>query len=181
VSVAEPSEIGAGYVHIYTGEGKGKTTAALGLALRAVGNGLRVLVLQFLKGGESGEREAAVALAPLLQIRSRGGEGFVIPGKASAEDKRLAEAALAEAREEMLSSSWDLLVLDEVNTAVHFGLLPVRDVERLLAEKPAGLELVLTGRNAPAGLVSRADLVTEMREVRHYFRKGVAARKGIEK
>jgi cob(I)alamin adenosyltransferase len=181
VNVAEPSEIGAGYVHIYTGEGKGKTTAALGLALRAVGNGLRVLVLQFLKGGESGEREAAVALAPLLQIRSRGGAGFVTAGAAGAEDVRMAKAALAEAREEMLSSSWDLLVLDEVNTAVSFGLLPVEAVVRLIEKKPAGLELVLTGRHAPAELVARADLVTEMKDVRHYFRKGVAARKGIEK
>jgi len=175
--------IGKGYVHIYTGNGKGKTTAALGLAFRAVGNGLKVLMFQFLKGeGEyTGEREAAIRLAPDLEIRARGGEGFVDPTDPSPMARSLAREALDEARHEIQSDRWDLVILDEINVAVHFGLVPVRDVHAILEAKPAGVEVILTGRLAHQELIDRADLVTEMIEVKHYFRAGVAARKGIEK
>lgn len=181
------SPLGPGFVQVYTGEGKGKTTAALGLALRAVGSGLSVLVVQFLKApgvgedGGSGEQRSAKRLAPLLEVRPRGGEGMVDPLRPSPADVALAREALAEAESEMLSGRWDLLVLDEVNTAVHFGLLALPDLLALLDRRPQGVELVLTGRYAPGEILKRADLVTEMREVRHYFRRGVPARRGIEK
>ncbi|NOY86902.1 MAG: cob(I)yrinic acid a,c-diamide adenosyltransferase [Deltaproteobacteria bacterium] len=175
--------LGPGYTHIYTGGGKGKTTASLGLALRAVGNGLRVLVIQFLKGRKemTGERKAALRLAPDLEIRPRGGEGFVGPGEPSEEDRFQAGVALAEAFDEADSGNWDVIVLDEINVAVHLGLIPLGEVLVLLDSRPDGLELILTGRMAPPGLMDRADLVTEMREVKHYFNAGVNARKGIEK
>ncbi len=181
MTMAEPSEIGSGFIHLYTGEGKGKTTAALGLALRAVGSGLRVLVVQFLKGGETGEHEAARSLSPLLEIRPRGREGFVDPADTHEADRLLAAAALAEAVRETASRDWDLVILDEVNTAVHFRLLPEAAVLALCDDKPGGVELVLTGRYASPALMARADLVTEMREVKHYFQRGVAARRGIER
>ena len=176
------THLGPGYIQIYTGGGKGKTTASLGLALRAVGNGLRVLVLQFLKGrkGMTGERKAVLRLAPDIEIRPRGGEGFVGPGEPSEEDRFQALAALDEAFDEVNSGKWDVIILDEINVAVHLCLIPLGDVLALLDSKPDGLELILTGRMAPPGLVDRADLVTEMREVKHYFNAGVSARKGIE-
>jgi cob(I)alamin adenosyltransferase len=175
--------IGRGYVHIYTGNGKGKTTAALGLAFRAVGNGLKVLMFQFLKGeGEyTGEREAAIRLAPDLEIRARGGEGFVDPTDPSPMARSLAQEAIAEARREIQSGHWDLVILDEINVAVHLGLIPVQIVQDLLDARPEGVEIVLTGRQAPQELINRADLVTEMIEVKHYYNAGVPARKGIEK
>lgn len=175
--------IGKGYVHIYTGNGKGKTTAALGLAFRAVGNGMKVLMFQFLKGEDeyTGEREAANRLAPDLEIRARGGEGFVDPTDPPPMAGSMACEALDEARHEIQSGRWDLVILDEINMAVHFGLVPIQSVQGLLDSRPAGVEVVLTGRQAPRGLIDRADLVTEMREVKHYYHSGVPARRGIEK
>ncbi|GBE15988.1 MAG TPA: cob(I)yrinic acid a,c-diamide adenosyltransferase [Proteobacteria bacterium] len=177
------SPIGPGYVHVYTGSGKGKTTASLGLALRAVGNGLSVLVLQFLKGRKemTGERKAALRLAPELEIRPRGGEGFVGPDEPSEEDRFQAATALAEAFDEINSGNWDVIILDEINVAVHLGLIPLGEALALFDSRPDGLELILTGQMAPPELVDRADLVTEMREVKHYFNAGVNARNGIEK
>ena len=175
--------LGQGYIHLYTGDGKGKTTASLGLALRAVGNGLRVLVIQFLKSGDdsTGEEMAAKRLSPELEIRRRGAPGFVRPGQVTEEDRELARSALAEAAGEVASGVWDMIVLDEINVAVDLGLIPLAEVLSLLDRKPDGLELVLTGRGAPKELVQRADLVTEMREVKHYYHAGVPARRGIEK
>ena len=176
------SDLGPGYVHVYTGDGKGKTTASLGLAVRAAGNGLRVLVLQFLKGHEmTGERVAARSLEPGLQIRPMGRDGLLRPGDVIGEDAELATAALAQTRDEISSGSWDLIVLDEINSACALGLVPVEAVLELMDTKPEGLELVMTGRGAPAEVIEKADLVTEMREVKHYFQQGVNARRGIEK
>ena len=171
-----------GYIHVYTGDGKGKTTAALGLALRAVGRGLRVLVIQFLKGegSKTGERNAAGRLAPDLEIRPRGPEGFLDPDELPPEEIRRAKDALGEAAREMAGGGWDLVVLDEVNTAVHIGLIQAREVLDVVAGRPVGVELVLTGRYAPHALIEVADLVTEMKEIKHYYRAGVGARKGIE-
>ncbi|MEN6559987.1 MAG: cob(I)yrinic acid a,c-diamide adenosyltransferase [Acidobacteriota bacterium] len=180
----ECSTIGGmtGYVQIYTGNGKGKTTAAFGLAFRAAGHGLRTYVAQFLKAQPTGEIEAAKKLAPLITIEQFGREGFITvkdgPGD---EDIDRARAGLARAREAMLSGEYRIVVLDEVNTAVHFRILPEADVLALIDERPAGVELVLTGRYAPESFIDRADLVTEMTEIKHYFAKGVKARKGIEK
>ena len=178
----EISLLGKGYIHIYTGDGKGKTTASLGLALRAVGRGLRVLVIQFIKGPEmTGERRAALHLAPDLEIRPMGRDGLLHPGDITKEDRTMAAEALEEAIREMAGHGWDMLILDEVNTACALGLLPVERLLRLMDQKPDGIELVLTGRGAPEEVVERADLVTEMREIKHYFRAGVPARDGVEK
>ncbi len=176
------NDLGRGYTHVYTGDGKGKTTASLGLALRAAGNGLRVLVLQFLKGNEmTGERKAIVRLAPFVEIRPRGRAGVLRPDEFTQEDKVLAMEALVEGCRESTSRAWDMIVLDEINTACSLGLIPVARVLEIMDAKPEGLELVLTGRGAPAEVIEKADLVTEMREVKHYFNSGVKARRGIEK
>jgi len=170
-----------GQVQIYTGNGKGKTTAALGLALRAVGRGFRVCMIQFMKGGGPyGEHLAAERLAPLLTIIPTGRPGWVNKDNPDPEDVRLAREALRRA-EAALDGSFDLVILDEINGAVGFGLLSVDDVLALLARRPAAVELVLTGRNADERLIAAADLVTEMREIKHYYRAGVPSRIGIEK
>ncbi len=172
-----------GYVHLYTGDGKGKTTAALGLALRAVGNGLKVLIIQFLKSKDagSGELRAAEKLAPDLEIRPRGEEGFVDPENITAGALTLAAEALAESTKEIQSGDWDIVVLDEINVAAAFGLVNVREVLDIVKNRPEGVELVLTGRFAPPDFIDAANLVTEMKAVKHYYEEGVDARDGIEK
>jgi len=174
--------LGRGYIQVYTGDGKGKTTASLGLALRAVGNGLKVLVIQFLKGAEmTGERSAAMKLAPDLEIRPLGRNGLLHPGLIMERDRVQALQALEEAVAEMTSGRWNMLILDELNTACALGVIPLDRVHQLMDLKPDGLELVLTGRGAPKSVIEKADLVTEMKEIRHYFRQGVPAREGIER
>ena len=174
--------LGRGYIHVYTGEGKGKTTASLGLALRAVGNGLKVLVIQFLKGTEmTGERLAVPKLAPNMEIRPMGRNGLLHPGLVMERDRVLAGEALEEAVREMKGGRWNLLILDELNTACALGLVPVERVLQMMENKPDGLELVITGRGAPESVIRQADLVTEMKEVKHYFKQGVPAREGIER
>jgi len=169
-----------GCVQVYTGNGKGKTTAALGLALRAVGRGLRVCVFQFIKGGGPyGEHLIAEKLAPLLTIIQSGRPGWVNTRDIS-EDRRVAQEALQQARDLLTSDDYDLVVLDEINGAVGFGLLDVEQVLDVIALKPERVELVLTGRNAHERVIAAADLVTEMREIKHYYAAGVPARTGIE-
>ncbi|WP_298269659.1 cob(I)yrinic acid a,c-diamide adenosyltransferase [Geobacter sp.] len=171
-----------GLIQVYTGNGKGKTTAALGLAFRAVGRGLKVVMIQFMKGGGPyGEHAAAARLAPDLTIIQTGRPGWVNRENPDPEDVRLARAALDTARETMSSGGYDLVILDEVNGAVSFGLLTVEEVLEFMAAKPAQVELVLTGRNVDERVIAAADLVTEMREIKHYYRAGVPARVGIEK
>jgi len=170
-----------GLVQVYTGNGKGKTTAALGLALRATGHGLRVHIIQFMKGGGPyGEHAAAERMAPLLTISRTGRPGWVKRGDPAPEDRREAERALALARE-ALAGAYDLVILDEANGAVDFGLVAVEELLALIAAKPADVELVLTGRNAHERIVEAADLVSEVREVKHYFSRGVDFRIGIER
>jgi cob(I)alamin adenosyltransferase len=170
-----------GYVQVYTGNGKGKTTAALGLALRAAGHGLRTYIAQFLKARPTGEIEAVRRLEPLITIEQFGREGFInVTEGPDDEDVARARNGLAMAREAMLSGEYRIVVLDEVNTAVHFKILPEKEVLDLIDRRPAAVELVLTGRYAPDAFVGRADLVTEMHEVKHYSAKGVKAREGIE-
>lgn len=169
-----------GYIHVYTGTGKGKTTAALGLALRSWGHGKRVCIIQFMKGNEDyGEHKASLKLGKDFLIRHFGRGVFIID-KPTTEDKKLAKKGLDFAKKILSSNKYDLIVLDEINCALHWGLLSNKDVRGLLEIKPANLELVLTGRYAPQWLIKKADLVTEMKERKHYFKKGVKARLGIE-
>ncbi|SKA00361.1 cob(I)yrinic acid a,c-diamide adenosyltransferase [Trichlorobacter thiogenes] len=169
-----------GCVQIYTGNGKGKTTAALGLSLRALGRGMKVCFFQFIKGGGPyGEQLIADRLGPDFTIIQTGRPGWVNT-KDIAEDRRLAQEALLQARDALLSGEYDLFVCDEINGAVGFGLIDVEQVLELIAIKPERVELVLTGRNADDRVVQAADLVTEMREVKHYYQAGVPARTGIE-
>lgn len=169
-----------GMVHVYTGGGKGKTTAALGLALRALGHGLKVYMIQFMKGDpEYGELRAGRRLDGLT-IRQFGRTDFVDRDHPAEEDLTLARQGLEHAREVMAAGSHDLLILDEINVAMDFGLLPVRAVLELIEHKPREMELVLTGRSAPRPVIEAADLVTEMREIKHYYQQGRTARDGIE-
>ncbi len=172
----------SGYIQVYTGNGKGKTTAALGLAFRAAGRGFKTYIAQFLKAQPTGEIEAAKRLAPLVTIEQFGREGFItVKDGPDDEDVERARTGLARAREAMLSGDYRIVVLDEVNTAVHFKILTEAEVLALIDERPSAVELVLTGRYAPASFIQRADLVTEMEAVKHYFDRGVKAREGIEK
>ena len=171
-----------GLLIVHTGNGKGKTTAALGVGLRAWGQGYRVLVLQFIKGGwKYGELAAIGRLGPDFVIRQMG-EGFI--GNSSqdalAAHREAARQALAAARQEITDGSWDYIVLDEINYALHFGLITLDEVLDLLTNKPPELHLVLTGRNAAEAVIEKADMVTEMKEVKHHFQKGIKAQPGIE-
>jgi cob(I)alamin adenosyltransferase len=170
-----------GLIQVYTGEGKGKTTAALGLALRAVGRGLNVVMIQFLKGDrETGELNMAPSLSPQLVIKPMGRDGFVDPGNPSAEDIRLAREALEEAERILDEKVCDVLILDEINVAVSLNLIEEDAVLKLVNDKPDNIELILTGRGAPASFLEKADLVTNMESIKHYFSRGVRAREGIE-
>jgi cob(I)alamin adenosyltransferase len=169
-----------GCVQVYTGNGKGKTTASLGLALRAVGRGLKVCVFQVITGGgKYGEHLAAEKLAPLLTIIQTGRPGWVNT-KDITEDRQAAQEAFVQAQELLTSGDFDLFVCDEINGAVGFGLIEVKQVLELIRCKPEKTELVLTGRNAHERVIEAADLVTEMREIKHYYKAGVPARSGIE-
>jgi len=173
-----------GYVQVYTGDGKGKTTAALGLAMRAVGRGLKVVMLQFLKGSVSGELETAKRLAPEFEIRRFFRDDKFIWQLTKEEKESLRQNTrllYQEAIDCMEAGIYDVIILDEIMGAVGYGLLTVEEVCCIIERKPAGIELVLTGRNAPEEIVKKADLVTEMKPVKHYLSQGVAARDGIEK
>ena len=169
-----------GYVQVYTGNGKGKTTAALGLALRAVGAGFRVFIAQFLKGMEYSELRSIEKYSNLITLRQYGTDCF-IQGEPGDEDFRLTRLGFEESKEAMLSGKYQLVILDEANIAVHFGLLKVEDLMDLIRIKPEGLELVITGRYARPEILEKADLVTEMKEIKHYYTSGILARTGIEK
>ncbi|RJS77089.1 cob(I)yrinic acid a,c-diamide adenosyltransferase [Candidatus Bathyarchaeota archaeon] len=169
-----------GLVQVYTGNGKGKTTAAFGLALRAIGRGLKVYVIQFIKGGfDYGELYIADKL-PNLKLKAFGRGKFVTEKPAEKEDVKLAEEALALAEKVIKSGEYDIVILDEVNVALDLKLIKTEKVVELVKSKPRHVELVLTGRYAPAEIVEIADLVTEMKEIKHPFSKGQQARKGIE-
>ena len=175
-----------GLILINTGAGKGKTTAALGTAFRAAGNGMKVLVLQFLKGSwHYGELESAEALNEIdgfTYVLRKLGRGFVKVGGAEAdpEDLRMVESAWLEAAAAILSGDWDLIVLDEINYAIGYKMLDPERVADVLRRKPEMLHVILTGRNAHPLLVELADTVTEMREIKHAYQKGILAQRGIE-
>ena len=170
-----------GLIQIYTGNGKGKSTAAFGLALRAAGCGLRTAIVQFMKKGEWYGEIAAIKQLPLVDIYSYGGSKFLKKGTPpDQENLDLAAAAMAKARELMAQEEIDILILDELNNAVFFDLITEEQALALFEEKPSYMELIATGRNATSAMTARADLVTEMREIKHPYQQGIQARKGIE-
>ncbi len=169
-----------GLVQVFTGEGKGKTSAAIGAVVRALGNGLRVFIVAFMKAGHhSGEWEILSGLQNVSVARF-GTKAFVNPDNPGPEDMEQAAQALKTAREAMLSGDYQLVVLDEVNMAVAWKLVELDEVLRLVEDKPGNVELILTGRNADKEIVRVADLVTEMLNIKHPYEKGIVARKGIE-
>jgi cob(I)alamin adenosyltransferase len=171
-----------GLVQVYTGNGKGKTTAALGLALRAAGHGKKTCVIQFMKGEiYYGELGAAKLLSPYLEIIQMGRPDFVNKTSPDPKDVRLARQGLDLAREILVGKRYDIVVLDEINVALDFGLIALADVIALIDAKPPETELILTGRYANKEIIERADLVTEMKEIKHPYHAGVEARLGIER
>jgi len=169
-----------GYIHIYTGDGKGKTTAALGLAIRAAGAGLHVFLAQFIKGKQYSELNSLKRLSDLITVEQFGLPRF-INGKPSVPDMEAARYGLEMLKSSMLSGRFDVIIVDEGNVAVTYGLLTKQDLLDLIAMKPESLELVITGRGALPEIIDKADLVTEMKAVKHYYKNGVNARVGIEK
>lgn len=171
-----------GYIQVYTGNGKGKTTAALGLALRAAGHGIKTYFCQFLKGQDYGELSAVQELSPFITIEQFGRKGFIhVTENPDKEDIERAQKGLQKCYKMMESRKYRIIVLDEINVAVHFNLFTEKEIHDFLDKKPEEIELILTGRYAPESFIDRADLVTEMKEIKHYYKKGIQARKGIEK
>jgi len=175
-----PEQARKGLVQVYTGDGKGKTSAAFGLALRAIGRGLRVYVIQFIKGGFDYGELYAVKNLPNLKLKAFGHGKFVTQVPPRKEDVELAKKAFTLAKRVVESGKYDVVILDEINVAIHLELLNLNEVVRLVKNKPKGVELVLTGRYASGEIIENADLVTEMKEIKHPYRKGVKPRRGIE-
>ena len=169
-----------GLVQVYTGDGKGKTSAAFGLALRAIGRELKVYIIQFIKGGFDYGELHVVDKLPNLKLKAFGRGRFITERPPEKEDMKLAEEALALAEEVIGNGEYDIVILDEINVALNLRLINLEKVLELIKNKPKYVELVLTGRYAPPDIIETADLVTEMREVKHPFNKGYQARKGIE-
>jgi cob(I)alamin adenosyltransferase len=169
-----------GLIIVHTGNGKGKTTAALGTAFRALGYGWRVLMVQFIKGNwHYGELDAAKRFEGLIEIRPMG-EGFTWDTKNPERDRQKAHEAWEFGKNEALSGKWDLVIFDEINYVITYDYLEVEKVVDFLKNKPRELHVILTGRDAHEKIVEAADLVTEMREIKHPFKKGIKAQKGIE-
>ena len=176
------NDVRRGLIIVNTGSGKGKTTAAIGTALRAVGNGMKILMLQFLKGSwHYGELDAVQAFGDKFVMKQMG-RGFVKVGaeKPDPEDVRMVEDAWSEAEAAIASGTWDLVILDEINYAISYGMLDPAKVVESLKKKPEMVHVILTGRNAHSTIVDIADTVTEMRQVKHAYEKGVMAQRGIE-
>jgi len=175
------SKLNKGYIQIYTGNGKGKTTAAIGQAVRAAGFGLKTYIVQFMKEFPYNEVKSLNRLKEWITIEQFGGDEFVYkkesPGKNEI-DK--AQRGLAAAKAKMLSGKYDIIILDEVCVSIHFGLFSDEEILTFVKQKPENVELILTGRYCPDKLLDKADLVTEMNEVKHYYQDGITSRKGIE-
>ena len=169
-----------GYIQVYTGNGKGKTTAALGLALRAVGAGLRVYIAQFVKGTDYSELNAVERLSDVITLKQYG-LGFFVNREPNDDDIRAAREGLKEIRDIMCSNTYDVVILDEANIAAGYHLFSVEDLLDFIGAKPENVELVITGRRADPRIIKAADLVTEMKEIKHYYHRGIKARIGIEK
>jgi len=171
-----------GCIQVYTGNGKGKTTAALGLALRAAGHKEKTFIGQFLKGQDYGELDAVKYLSPFITIEQYGRKGFYhVTKEPDKDDIQRARKGLEKCQKAMLSRKYRIIIFDEINVAVYFDLLSEKDIHSVLDQKPEDVEIILTGRYAPDSFLKRADLVTEMKEIKHYYEKGISARKGIEK
>lgn len=172
-----------GYVQVYTGNGKGKTTAAIGLAVRAAGSGLKVYMAQFMKRTKYSEIKALEKLKSNITVKQYGrSDHFIKKGQEpDKKDRELAQACLKEVRGIIASGIYDVVILDEIGVAEYFKLCSVENIIDLINVKPENVELVLTGRKTNERIIKKADLVTEMREIKHYYSKGVPARKGIEK
>jgi len=169
-----------GYIQVYTGNGKGKTTAALGLAIRAAGAGLKVFIAQFIKMGEYSEIKALKRFKDLITVEQFG-TGRFIKDKPSASDIEIARKGIEKIKVAFTSGQYNVVIMEEANVAAKLGLLSVENILKIMDEKPKDVELVITGRGADSRIIEKADLVTEMKEVKHYFQKGVKARTGIEK
>ena len=169
-----------GFVQVYTGDGKGKTSAAFGLALRAIGRGLKVYIIQFIKGGFDYGELYIIDKLPNLELKAFGQGKFVTQFPPGEKDIKIAKEAFNLAKKIVMSGEYDIVILDEINVALSLRLIKTEDVINLIKEKPEHVELVLTGRYAPKEIIEAADLVTEMREIKHPFQKGVPPRKGIE-
>ena len=169
-----------GYVQVYTGDGKGKTTAAIGLAIRAAGAGFKVYMAQFLKNGDYSEIKALERFADLITIEQFG-LGRFVKGQPEPEDIEAARNGLETIKKIFSSGEHQMVILDEANVAAVCGLVSVDDLLSLIEQKPADVELILTGRGAVSQVIERADLVSEVKAVKHYYKKGVKARVGIEK
>jgi cob(I)alamin adenosyltransferase len=170
-----------GLIQVYTGNGKGKTTAALGLALRAVGHGMKVLMIQFMKGDHSGELESSKRLSPYLTLKQIGRKTFVSKSNPDPKDLQLAQEGFSMAKKAVQDNVYDIVILDEINLAIDHGLISIKDLLQLMDSKPDTVELILTGRYAKREILEKADLVTDMVDRKHYYDKGVPAREGIER
>lgn len=175
------SKLKQGFVQIYTGNGKGKSTASIGQAVRAAGFGLKTYIAQFMKEYPYNELNSLKHLSEWITIEQFGGDEFVykkqLPGE---EELDKAKRGLESAKEKMLSGEFDLIILDEAIVAIYFKLIETKDLVEFIKSKPENVELILTGRYCPEELIELADLVTEMKEVKHYYQKGITSRKGIE-
>ena len=167
-------------IQVYTGDGKGKTTAALGQALRALGHGMKVYMIQFMKGRTYGELITADSCLPEFTIVMSGRDEFVKKGEPEEVDLRMAREGFELAKQVVEEKEYQMLILDEINVAVDYGLLPLQEVLDFLRSCPRDMEIVCTGRYAPQELIDLADLVSEVKEVKHHFQQGVKMRKGIE-
>lgn len=169
-----------GLVQVFTGEGRGKTSAAVGTSVRALGNGLKVCIVAFMKASHPSGEWSLLDGMTNISINRFGGDGLANPKNLSPKDKEQAAAALAAGREALFSGDYDLVVLDEINVASAWGLIDITDVTTLIDEKPESVELILTGRYADKEIVRRADLVTEMLNIKHPYEQGIPAREGID-
>lgn len=175
-----PTDECHGYIQIYTGEGKGKTTAALGLAIRAAGHGMKTYIGQFMKGRPYGELTSLRDHA-LITVEQYGDVDCIHREAVTQKHRAQARHGLERVRQVMLSNQYNIIILDEINVAVWFNLITAEEVLELLKDRPEHMEFILTGRRAPAVLIEMADLVSEIKEIKHYFNRGVTARNGIER
>ncbi len=174
--------VDCGYIHVYTGNGKGKTTAALGLAFRAMGRGKRSYIAQFMKGQEYGEVRAASMVSSHITIQQFGEKEPCHTTKEPTDESiKLAERALITAHNAMLSGNYDIIILDEINVAHYYNLITTQDILEFMSRKPYAVELILTGRYAADEVIRAADLVSDIVEIKHYFNRGILARDGIER